>query len=357
MGWQQDQRLSMPNPIACCITCRNAEPIIQIILLGSLAVINNKWFVVLASVATLSGALLISLPMAQAGGAFVTATPGTGKEIPPDRIIVKLRDTQMARAASLAPAHVAGLSASAGMALTHVRAMSGDAQVLKLPRRMPLAEVAAIARQLSADPQVEYAEPDRIMRPLLFPNDAQYTDQWHYHSSVAQAPYAAVAGGANLPGAWDITTGSAGIVVAVIDTGLVPHADIDAAGRVVPGYDFVTNTFLANDGGGRDSDPTDPGDWATQAEVDDPFTPCTDVSNSSWHGTHVAGIIGATGNNGAGAAGVNWVSKILPVRVVGRCGGYLSDVVDGARWAAGGVTPNPSDLTNFPNPPATPATR
>jgi serine protease len=331
-------------------------------------VINNKWFVALASVATLSGAWLMSLSVAQAGGAFVTATPAAPKEVPTDRIIVKLRDKQIARAASLDPDHVTGLSASAGMTLTHVRAMSGDAQVLKLPRRMPIAEVAAIARQLSADPQVEYAEPDRIMRPLLFPNDAQYGNQWHYHSNVAQAPYAAVAGGANLPGAWDITTGSAGIVVGVIDTGLVPHADIDSnildlTGRVVPGYDFVSPDasgifYTANDGSGRDNDPSDPGDWITAAEnagtdATGGFFAGCGVSNSSWHGTHVAGTIGASSNNGTGVAGINWVSGILPVRVLGKCGGYLSDVVDGARWAAGlavtGVTtnPNPAKVLNI----------
>ncbi len=313
--------------------------------------LNKQRVAVFLGIAALSGALFMSLPTAWAGGAFVTAVPASPKEISTDRIIIKLRDNQVARATSLSPAQVAGLSAAAGIGLTHFRAMSGDAQVLQLPGRMPLAEVEAIVRRLSADPQVEYAEPDRIMRPLLFPTDAQYGNQWHYHSNVAQAPYAAVAGGANLPGAWDITTGSAGIVVAVIDTGLVPHADIDGnildgAGKVVPGYDFVTNLFAANDGGGRDTDPTDPGDWATLAEVVDPTTPCIDVSDSSWHGTHVAGTIGALSDNTTGVAGVNWVSRILPVRVLGKCGGSLSDVLDGIRWAAGlSVAGVPANLT------------
>jgi serine protease len=294
--------------------------------------------------------------------------PAASKEMPTDRIIVKLRDTKAAGAAILQPARVAELSASAGVALTHFRAMSGDAQVLKLPQRMPVAEVAEIARRLSADPQVEYAEPDRIMLPMLFPDDARYADQWHYHSNVAQVPYLAVAGGANLPGAWDITTGSASIVVAVIDTGLVPHADIDTnildgTGRVVPGYDFIVadggpcpgGACVANDGGGRDADPTDPGDWVTLAEsttVGGIFQGCP-VSDSSWHGTHVAGTIGALSNNATGVAGINWVSGILPVRVLGKCGGFLSDIVDGMRWAAGltvpGVTtnPNPAKVLNL----------
>ena len=73
---------------------------------------------------------------------------------------------------------------------------------------------------------------------------------------------------------------------------------------------------------GRDADPSDPGDWITSAENASGFFAGCGVSNSSWHGTHVAGTIGAASNNGFGVAGINWVSKILPVRVLGKCGGY-----------------------------------
>ena len=313
---------------------------------GAIAALNISFLV----------GLLVCPFAAWATGAGVLANPSAEKRNGTDRLIIKLRNKQAPSAITIN--QVRNLSGVAGIDLTHFRAMSGDAQVVKLPRKMLLAEVEAIARRLSADPQVEYAEPDRIMRPLLFPNDAQYGNQWHYHSYVAQVPYAVVAGGANLPGAWDITTGSSTIVAAVIDTGLVPHADIDSnildgAGKVVPGYDFVSNTFIANDGNGRDTDPTDPGDWATASEVADPSTPCLDVSASSWHGTHVAGTIGALGNNTTGVVGINWASKILPVRVLGKCGGTLSDVIDGMRWAAGlavsGVTtnPNPAKVLNL----------
>ncbi len=259
---------------------------------------------------------------------------------PTDQIIIKLRQSERAQAASLDAGYVASLSAIANAGLQHSRRMSGDAQVFKLPGSLPIAAVQAIARRLSAHPDVEYAEPDYIMQPMLFPNDPLYTNQWHYKEFTAEV------GGANLPAAWDITTGSVTQVVAVIDTGLLPHVDIDTdildttAGRVAPGYDFITNTTTANDGGGRDSDPSDPGDGCNGG-------------NSSWHGTHVAGTIGALSNNGAGVAGVNWTSKILPVRVLGRCGGALSDIADGMRWAAGlsvsGVTTNanPAKVLNL----------
>ncbi len=135
-------------------------------------------------------------------------------------------------------------------------------------------------------------------------------------------------------------------MVAVIDTGILPHTDL--AGRTVPGYDFIADTFVANDGNGRDNNPADPGDWVDIGECG-----ATQFDASSWHGTHVAGTIGAASNNGVGVAGVNWNAKILPVRVLGKCGGYTSDIVDGMRWAAGlsvsGVpaNANPADVINM----------
>jgi len=269
------------------------------------------------------------------------------------RLIVKFRDRQLARATTLDTTSLANLSRASGVTLTHVRAMAGDTQLLHLPKPVPIAELEAIAKRIASDPEIEYAEPDYFMRPLLVPNDPSYSSQWHY--KTPGAPDNEI-GGANLPGAWDLTTGSVGIVVAVIDTGLRPHADIDSnildnSGRVVPGYDFISDdavyctgcctgdACIANDGDGRDSDPTDPGDWITVAESNGTaaggfFAGCT-ARNSSWHGTHVAGTVGALSNNSTGVAGINWNSKILPVRALGKCGGFTSDIAEAMRWAAG----------------------
>ena len=177
------------------------------------------------------------------------------------------------------------------------------------------------------------------MQPLLLPNDPGLASQWHYRGPPAEM------GGANLPPAWDLTTGSAGIVVAVIDTGSMPgHPDL--AGRFIGGYDLIADLPTGNDGDGRDADPTDPGDWITAAEsAGAVFSGCP-IQDSSFHGTHVAGTIGAASNNGVGVAGINWVSKILPVRVLGKCGGWTSDVVDGIRWSAGLAVPNVPANTN-----------
>jgi serine protease len=306
---------------------------------------SSKRLVVATSIAL----LLMVLTTATA----ISAAEQIAGENPPDlaanrtnRLIVKLREPDAAsQTAHSATDRLQALSARAGINLQRVRTMSWGAQVLKLPSRMTLDQAAAIAKELSADPTVEYAEPDRILHPLAVPNDTLFSSQWHYLSPTVEP------GGVNLPGAWDITMGQSNIVIALIDTGtLTGHADL--AGRTLPGYDFVSDIPTANDGDGRDGDPTDPGDWITAGEsASGVFAGCS-VSASSWHGTHTAGTIGAITNNGLGVAGINWISKIVPVRVLGKCGGFLADVIDGERWAAGlsvpGVpaNPNPAQILN-----------
>ena len=238
---------------------------------------------------------------------------------PNDRFIIRLRDP----AADLA-ARLPAIAGRSGSAFTYLRPMSGGAHVVRMTQAARTAAAAGsgaetnrlVARQLMLDPEIAYAEPDRRLYPMLVPNDPQYQQQWNYYEA---------AGGINLPAAWDITTGSTSIVVAVIDTGILPHADL--AGRTVPGYDFIVDPTVSVDGDGRDADPSDPGDGGCG-------------TSSSWHGTHVSGTLGAASNNGLGVTGVNWVSKILPARALGKCGGYTSDIVDAMRWSAGIAVPN-----------------
>ena len=143
------------------------------------------------------------------------------------------------------------------------------------------------------------------------------------------------------------TKGSPTVVTAVLDTGYRPHADL--VGNILSGYSFISNVNTSNNGLTRSPDATDPGDWVTQQELDNangPYYHCaSQPSDSSWHGTRVMGVIGATANNGTGIAGVSWLGQILPVRVLGKCGGTTSDIADGMRWAAGiavnGVPNNP----------------
>jgi serine protease len=211
-----------------------------------------------------------------------------------------------------------------GATMRALRATANGANVLQLNRTMTLDEARQLAAELkSRDANVEYAEPDRIMVPLATPTDPSYTQQWDLYEAT---------GGINAPAAWDKSTG-AGINVAVIDTGYRPHADL--SGQILQGYDFISTTTIANDGGGRDTDASDPGDWAPAGSCGT-GVPAAD-QNSSWHGTHVAGTIAAKTNNGLGIAGIAYNAKIVPARVLGRCGGYTSDIADAIVWASGGT--------------------
>ena len=146
---------------------------------------------------------------------------------PVHRMIVKFRDAATSAAASrneaLPLAEIGRLSALAGQPVAHERAMSGGAYVVRLFQALPVDQARALARYLATNAGIEYAEVDRMKQPVLIPNDPLYTSQWHYLSPPAEM------GGVNLPPAWDITTGAAGISVAVIDTGSLPgHPDLAA---------------------------------------------------------------------------------------------------------------------------------
>ncbi len=210
----------------------------------------------------------------------------------------------------------------AGVELSHLRQLATGGELYRLNSRLPTAALERMISSLQLNPQVRYAEVDRMLLPLATPNDTRYNEQWHYFEASA---------GLNVDTAWDTTTG-AGAVVAVLDTGYRPHADL--AANIVGGYDMISDSFVGNDGDARDADAQDPGDWVNAAECGggQPLF----SQNSSWHGTHVAGTIAAVTNNSSGVAGVAYGAKVLPVRVLGKCGGYTSDIADGIIWAAGG---------------------
>jgi serine protease len=259
-----------------------------------------------------------------------------------DRIIVKYRATPVTEAAAAAQLRATELPAARrGLAMRRLRTTAFGSQVLKANRHLSLDEAESLAADIAAsDPNVEYAEPDYILRAQFTPNDTRYNEQWHLFEFT---------GGINVPAAWDRASGS-GVVVAVLDTGYRPHADM--SGAILPGYDFVSDIFTANDGNGRDSDARDPGDWADIGACRPPFFPPV-FTPSTWHGTHVAGTIAARTNNARGVAGVAFNARVVPVRVLGKCGGHTSDIADGVIWAAGVPIPgvpanaNPAKVINM----------
>ena len=250
-----------------------------------------------------------------------------------DRFIVQYRDGSQERTDATA------LQSSLGRAARAVPAAKGKALGLKKLRRLGIpmeliqadraldrAEAETLMRQIAADPNVLHVEPDVMMQAFVTPNDSRYTEQWHYYPS---------GGGLNLPSAWDRSTGS-GVVVAVVDSGILSHADLNA--NILPGYDFVSSTSAGDggsgDGNGRDSNPLD--------------------SSNVVHGTHVAGTIAAVTNNASGVAGVAYNAKIVPIRALGNGGyGNTSDIVDAIVWASGGAVngvpanANPAEVINL----------
>jgi serine protease len=200
-----------------------------------------------------------------------------------------------------------------------LRTLSSGAVVVLAPKQLSADQARQMAAQLSADPQVLSVEPDvrisstQVSPPEVGTNDPYLAMQW------ALRPASASAGGGAFRSAWNVTRGE-GVTVAVLDTGTLNHPDLVV--NLLPGADFVSDPTMAGDGGGRDADPTDSGDFCGSGA-------------SSWHGVAVASQIAAVANNGNGMAGAAPAARIMPIRVLGRCGGWLSDTADALAWLAG----------------------
>jgi serine protease len=217
---------------------------------------------------------------------------------------------------------------------------------------------ADLAARLRQETDIDYAVPDERRRIVGAPHDPLYAEgvpgngptagQWYL-----RAPAGEVLSSLNIEPAWAVTAGRPDVVVAVVDTGVrYDHPDLLAAslgGKLLPGYDMISQGGIGNDGDGRDPDASDPGDWVSQAELfsrDSAFFRCvTGPTASSWHGTQVSGLVAALTDNDVGMAGTASGVRVLPVRVLGKCGGFDSDIIAGLRWAAGlevpGVPANP----------------
>lgn len=285
----------------------------------------------LISVAAVSAALLTAAPasvaVAQEAAPTPAAVPAARTEAAPgtpaERLIVGYKSgATEAKSDKAAAADAAAKAEKTGEDVGFQRRLGTGAALVELGTEPTRASVADVVAAYEADPQVAYVVPDRLNKPTaVTPNDTEYTKQWDLFESTA---------GMNVPAAWDTTTGS-GVTVAVIDTGYVAHSDL--AANIVGGYDFISDTAVSVDGNGRDSNPADPGDWYNAGECGAGVP----ASTSSWHGTHVAGTIAAATHNGKGIAGIAYGAKISPVRVLGKCGGYDSDIIDAITWASGGT--------------------
>jgi serine protease len=290
---------------------------------------------------------------------------------------------QRARVESAGRVHALGVRTGTALELSH--SIAADTHVVHLSFAQDGDLLAFTLNALRLDAEVAYAVPDRRKHAhATTPNDPLYaaipglgqagqTGQWYLQApAVTAAGNTTTTAAINATTAWDTTTGSSALVIADIDTGILfGHPDllrVSNGGRLLDGYDFVGpdsglggaggagDTFLiANNGHGWAPDPSDPGDWVDANDLLKPqFQGCTPSPiPSSWHGTRIAGMLSALTNNATGIAGVTWGPKFLPVRALGKCGGFDSDIIVGLRWAAGlavpgvPINPTPAKLLNL----------
>ena len=334
-----------------------------------------------------TGALAATAAIAIKENAPVRRSP-TGHVEPATmaRAIVKLKAKSTTTSASrmsngAGPQAAARLGARLGLALTDGRTLGAQTQALHASGMSSSALVAA----LRGDSDVEWAEVDERRYIQAAPvNDPLYPDgqtitssqegpvagQWYLRAPGVDSQGNDLVAAINVEPAWAITQGASSVVIADIDTGITEHPDLGGStpgstgsklfaatfsgttSSTPYGYDFVgyggtsgdgdttANLILAaNDGSLDDPDPSDPGDWITTQEdagsVDGGFFKGCGAENSSWHGTQTAGILGAATNNGVGMASVGYNTMIVPVRALGKCGGYDSDIIAAAEWAGG----------------------
>ena len=341
-----------------------------------------------------------SLPVQAAMEGKQSSVATTNKVQPfSNRLIVKLRSGKTTQVMSVPQMRaemsrpystdvIQQLQVAASASISDIHAISNGAHVMTLNGIQNTQTVAQAIAGISKLPNVEYVEEDRIETIQAPPSDTYYTTGpapnnypglWGMQavSAVAAVGVAAPGGtgnyGADFITAWASTTGT-GVVVAVVDTGITPHVDIVGASGVVAagagsnlvstGYNFISDcrtrgscaatTADAAAYVAPSADATDTGDYVTAADVSaNPSLFPVASPTSTWHGTHVAGTIAALGNNAIGVIGGAYNAKILPVRALGKGGGFSSDISEAIIWAAGvpiagvATNPNPAKVINL----------
>ncbi|MEX1827078.1 S8 family serine peptidase [Luteibacter sp. CQ10] len=307
----------------------------------------------LLAVAVLGALPVDALAASTDGKVDASGLQATGRY---QRFIVRYRDGSTERIRLDAAAQNANAALNRGATTSRalpataraVRHMTAGGTVMTLSRPLDANGARAAMNALAADPAVLHVEPDLMMHAVrssrataVAPDDPGYAElQWDFGDPV---------GGINLPALWDTFVGvdGTGVTVAVIDTGITAHDDLDTS-LADAGYDFIVDHMVS----GRDTDGRVPGGWDIGDWTNgEPWqSACTDGANppeqSTWHGTNVAGVIAERTNNGMGTAGVAPGAKVIPIRALGHCGGYTSDIADAIVWAAGGHVDGVPDNTH-----------
>lgn len=295
----------------------------------------------------------------------VRATPTTGAEGEVAGLIVGFEaGVQVLDAQTDVP----GEESVDQVGLTVAAEVIDGVHTVDLSEPVSITQARQIAADLASDPAVAWAEPDQFVFaaatddafPNAPPNDEQYApSQWNLWDTYGIG----VGEGADEMTQALVANQGSGTTIAVIDTGIAPHGDLDE--QLVAGYDFVSDpqalAAVRSAGGavepfdadsadesfygarGWDANPADPGDWRGVAPVRD----------SSWHGTKIAGVIAAQADNDQGIIGVTPQAKVQPIRALSWRGGLLSDIAASITWASGGavdgvaVNETPADVINM----------
>lgn len=288
---------------------------------------QRVWLLAAVLISTLAGYLVTQSSAQEAetqtGGAgqdaeAPTFTEGNQREFASDKLIVKLEDT-----ATSADLEVVNRQNNAS---TEEDLPRSQVNVVDLPSDLPVRE--AISRYESS-PDVEFAEPDFILKPsqTTSANDPRYSSLYGLNNTGQNG--GAADADVDAPEAWNATTGDSGTIVAVIDEGMdTRHPDLRNNIWVNP--DEVPDNRVDDDRNGYVDD-VNGYDFANDdATVYDP-DPISGAGDE--HGTHVAGTIAAEGNNSLGVVGVNWKAKIMPLKFLGANGGYTSDAIKALNYA------------------------
>lgn len=251
------------------------------------------------------------------------------------------------------------------LSIRHVRKLGIGADVVTTSRKLSAAEARQWIQQIAADPAVEYVQPNYRMHAddaelprmgnlgikpaisLAFDtNDPLFPGyQWDFLPADGVAFYDSSLGvafanwgGANIAAAWDVAgNGGAGTTIAVLDSGITEHPDMNTSLAQDGSYDFISDAATS----GRDTDGRVPGGWDTgDWNAAGQCGAGSAAKNSSWHGTHVASTAAGLTDNGVGTAGTAYGADVIYARVLGHCGGDMSDVIDAITWASGGDVPD-----------------